>query len=88
MSSKKSQTTLKEAVMTSRNNNPNRLQGLSTLAALLAAALAGCSGSDGDDTVTVNGDVAIAYAKRVNSLGMNPTDGAPFAAGGDLMIRE
>jgi hypothetical protein len=32
--------------------------------------------------------VAIAYAKRVNSLSMNPTDGAPFAAGGDLIIRE
>ena len=62
---------------------------LSTLAALLAAALAGCSGSgDSEDTVAVNGDVAIAYAKRVNTLGMNPTDGAPFAAGGDLIIRE
>lgn len=56
---------------------------------LLAAVLAGCSGSsDSDNTVAVNGDVAIAYAKRVNTLGMNPTDGAPFAAGGDLIIRE
>jgi Tol biopolymer transport system component len=60
---------------------------LCTLAALLL--LAGCSGSgDSDDTVAVNGDVAIAYAKRVNTLSMNPTDGAPFAAGGDLIIRE
>jgi len=60
---------------------------LCTLAALLL--LAGCSGSgDSEDTVAVNGDVAIAYAKRVNSLSMNPTDGAPFAAGGDLIIRE
>ncbi|MCW5661454.1 MAG: hypothetical protein KIT60_27460 [Burkholderiaceae bacterium] len=58
-----------------------------TLAALLL--LAGCSGSgDSDDTVAVNGDVAIAYAKRVNTLSMNPTDGATFAAGGDLIIRE
>ena len=60
---------------------------LCTLAAMLL--LAGCSGSgDSEDTVAVNGDVAIAYAKRVNSLSMNPTDGAPFAAGGDLIIRE
>jgi len=60
---------------------------LCTLAALLL--LAGCSGSsDSDDTVAVNGDVAITYAKRVNTLSMNPTDGAPFAAGGDLIIRE
>jgi hypothetical protein len=58
-------------------------------AAALAAALAGCgSGSSGDDNVTVNGDVPIAYAKRVNTVGLNPTDGAPFAAGGDLMLRE
>ena len=74
--------------MTSHNFNRPALV-LSTLAALLAAALAGCSGSGGsEDTVAVNGDVAIAYAKRVNTLGMNPTDGAPFAAGGDLIIRE
>jgi hypothetical protein len=60
---------------------------LCTLAALLL--LAGCSGSgSSDDTVSVNGDVAIVYAKRVNTLSMNPTDGAPFAAGGDLIIRE
>ena len=51
---------------------------LCTLAAMLL--LAGCSGSgDSEDTVAVNGDVAIAYAKRVNTLSMNPTDGAPFA---------
>ena len=58
---------------------------------ILAAALilAGCSGSsDSENTVAVNGDVSIAYAKRVNTLGMNPTDAAPFAAGGDLIIRE
>lgn len=64
-----------------------RIQALCTAAAL--ALLAGCSGSgDSADTVAVNGDVAIAYAKRVNTLGMNPTDGTPFAAGGDLIIRE
>ena len=75
--------------MTSRNNKHTRAQTPSILAALLAATLVGCSGSgDSEDTVAVNGDVAIAYAKRVNTLGMNPTDGAPFAAGGDLIIRE
>jgi hypothetical protein len=30
----------------------------------------------------------VAYVMRVNTLGMNPTNGAPSAAGGDLMIRE
>ena len=58
----------------------------------LAAALTvvGCgSGSNGtDNTVTVNGDVPLAYAKRLNSVGLNPTDGAPTAPGGDLIIRE
>ncbi|HVO07230.1 MAG TPA: hypothetical protein VMT83_10630 [Burkholderiaceae bacterium] len=72
--------------MTTRNFNRSQM-ALGALAALLA--LAGCSGSgDSEDTVAVNGDVAIAYAKRVNTLGMNPTDGTPFAAGGDLIIRE
>ena len=57
--------------------------------AALAALLAGCgSGSGGSDTVTVNGDVAIAYAKRANTLNMNPTDGTPTAPGGDLIVRE
>ncbi|MEP7302830.1 MAG: hypothetical protein ABI699_15050, partial [Caldimonas sp.] len=59
-----------------------------TLAALLA--LAGCSGSStsASNTLTVAGDVPIAYAKRVNTIGLNPTNGAPTAPGGDLMIRE
>ncbi|HEX6018452.1 MAG TPA: hypothetical protein VFZ28_10155 [Burkholderiaceae bacterium] len=60
---------------------------LCTLAASLW--LAGCSGSgDSEDTLTVNGDVAITYAKRANTLSQNPTDGTPFAPGGDLIIRE
>ena len=81
-----SQTNFKEAVMTSQIKKTVQ-PALCTLAAMLL--LAGCSGSgDSEDTVAVNGDVAIAYAKRVNSLSMNPTDGAPFAAGGDLIIRE
>ncbi len=61
---------------------------LAGLAALVLVTLAACSGSGGDDTVTVNGDVPIAYAKRATAVGMNPTDGANFAAGGDLMLRE
>jgi hypothetical protein len=61
-----------------------------TLAALAAAALlaAGCGSGSNDNNVTVNGDVAIAYAKRVNTIGLNPTDGSPSAPGGDLIIRE
>jgi hypothetical protein len=55
-------------------------------------ALAACSGSDGGkdskDTVTVQGEVPIAYAKRSTAISMNPTDGTPFGAGGDLMLRE
>ncbi len=55
-------------------------------------ALAACSGSDGGkdgkDTVTVQGEVPIAYAKRSTAINMNPTDGAPFGPGGDLMLRE
>jgi hypothetical protein len=59
--------------------------GLAALALLLAA----CSGSGGgDDTVTVNGDVPIAYTKRATAVGLNPTDAANSVPGGDLMIRE
>jgi hypothetical protein len=54
--------------------------------ALISAC--GSGSSSGSDTVAVNGDVAIAYAKRANTLNMNPTDGAPTAPGGDLMVRE
>ena len=66
-------------------STPFVLAGTAALAALLAA----CSGNSGsEDTVTVNGDVPIAYVKRATSVGLNPTDGANFAAGGDLMLRE
>ena len=57
------------------------------LAAAASVVLAGC-GSGSDDTVTVEGDVPLAYVKRSTALSMNPTDGAPSAAGGDLIIRE
>ena len=67
------------------------LPGLTSL--LVAAgilSLSACGGGSKSDssTVTVQGDVPIAYAKRVNTIGLNPTNGAPSADGGDLMIRE
>lgn len=64
---------------------------LACIAVCAGAVLAGCgsgSSTDSGDTVTVNGDVPVTYVKRSASLSMNPTDGANFAAGGDLMVRE
>jgi hypothetical protein len=71
----------------------NRLLKLGAIAsAALGAALLlpGCgSGSASDETtVTVQGDVPIAYAMRANVISANPTNGAPTAPGGDLMLRE
>ncbi|MBC7664751.1 MAG: hypothetical protein H7276_13355 [Caulobacter sp.] len=62
----------------------------SALVAVGVLSLAACGGGSKSDssTVTVQGDVPIAYAKRVNTIGLNPTNGAPTAPGGDLMIRE
>ena len=56
----------------------------------VAVVATGCgSGSSSESsTLTVNGDVAIAYAQRVNTIGMNPLSAGPTAPGGDLMIRE
>ncbi|MBX3623583.1 MAG: hypothetical protein KF892_01110 [Rhizobacter sp.] len=65
---------------------------LACVAVCASLVLAGCgsgsSSTSSDDTVTVNGDVPVAYVKRSTTLSMNPTDGAPTAAGGDLIIRE
>src|SRR6478735_929079 len=58
---------------------------------MVAGTLAGCgSGTSASDstTVTVAGDVPIAYAQRANTMMINPTNGGPFAPGGDLMIRD
>jgi cytochrome c553 len=68
----------------------NKDQTLQVAAALvILALLAGCSSKTSDNaTVAVAGDVPIAYAKRSTAMGMNPTNGAPFAPGGDLMVRE
>ena len=59
-------------------------------AAALLIVVAGCGNGSASDsaTVTVAGDVPIAYAMRVNTIRANPTNGAPTAPGGDLMIRE
>ena len=66
----------------------NKLHVLS--ASALSLLLCACSGGGTSDsaTVTVAGDVPIAYAMRVNTISMNPTNGGPSAPGGDLMIRE
>ncbi|MBI3899569.1 MAG: hypothetical protein HY308_14925 [Gammaproteobacteria bacterium] len=64
---------------------------------MMVAALAACSdggtGSDsnsdsGDDSVTIQGNVPIAYVRRpVSTLG-NPTDSIITGAGGDLYVRD
>jgi hypothetical protein len=67
-----------------------KMLSLVSLAAALTSllALAGCLQNNGADTVTVNGDVPLAYVKRSTSITMNPTDGTSSADGGDLIIRE
>ncbi|MBW8757782.1 MAG: hypothetical protein JF586_09255 [Burkholderiales bacterium] len=66
------------------------LGGASALAGAGVLSLAACGGGSKTEsnTVTVQGDVPIVYAKRVSTIGLNPTNGAPTAPGGDLMIRE
>jgi hypothetical protein len=56
------------------------------MAVLLAAC--GSETANSDKSVTVQGEVPIAYAKRSTTLNLNPTDGTPSAPGGDLMLRE
>ena len=75
-------------VMTVQARSSLRLAAWMALAT--ATALAGCgSGSNTDpSTVTVQGDVPIAYAMRANTVTLNPLTANPFAPGGDLMIRE
>ena len=58
-------------------------------AAIAAAIAAGCSGgSTSEGVVTVGADVPIVYAMRSTAMTINPTNGSPFAPGGDLMLRE
>ena len=72
------------------NHRPIRTRALACAGALLGIlVLPGCGSGSGDTgTVTVQGDVPIAYVKRATSIMMNPTNGAPSAPGGDLIIRE
>src|SRR5262249_49020305 len=66
-----------------------RVVAVATLGALTTLALlASCGGSGDSKTVTVQGDIPIAYTKRDVNLALNPTNGAPALPGGDLMIRE
>jgi mono/diheme cytochrome c family protein len=67
--------------------NAFALCALATATMLLVSAC-GSGSASSSDTVAVNGDVSIAYAKRANTITMNPTDGTPTAPGGDLMLRE
>jgi hypothetical protein len=63
-----------------------------TLGALAAVggALVACGGSNtsDSDTVTVQGDIPIAWVKRKASLPLNPTNGAPSLPGGALLVKE
>ena len=65
---------------------PARLAPAVGSLALAAWVLGACSGSG--ESVTVNGDVPIAYVKRSTALRINPTDGTNSAPGGDLIVRE
>lgn len=67
-----------------------RITAVAAASVAALVTLAGCSGSDEAkvDELIASGDVPIAYAKRATTLRINPTNGAPFAAGGDLIIRE
>ena len=62
-----------------------KMNALACVAAAATVMLAGCGSGD---TVTVEGDVPVAYVKRSTRLSMNPTDGANFEPGGDLIVRE
>src|SRR3954470_18971917 len=77
-------------ITTTEERSMNNKLWILSASALMAMALAACSGGSTSEssTVTVAGDVPIAYAKRVNTISMNPTNGGPSAPGGDLMIRE
>ena len=70
----------------------NRLGAALAASIAVAAALSGCGGSSNSDSssssVVVTGGVPIAYAKRANTISTNPTNGAPTAPGGDLIVRE
>jgi hypothetical protein len=64
-----------------------RKLALGAIAGVVAAGFAACSGRS-SDSVTVEGNVAVAYVKRpVSALG-NPTDSVVTGQGGDLYMRD
>ncbi|TMH09756.1 MAG: hypothetical protein E6H65_15040, partial [Betaproteobacteria bacterium] len=67
-----------------------KISGFVFAASAVIVGIAGCGSGGGSDsaTVTVQGDVPLAYVKRPNSISMNPTNGAPSGVGGDLLVRE
>src|SRR5258708_20462614 len=66
-----------------------RMRVLACIAAALSIGLVACSGSNTDSsTVTVAGDIPVAYAMRANTVTLNPLTGGAFAPGGDLILRE
>ena len=66
------------------NNKKTLVYGVCIASVL---GLTACGGS-GSDSVTVEGDVPIAYVGRANTVPMNPTDAGEFRSGGNLYIRE
>ena len=73
-----------------RKSVPERRWAGAVAIAAAVAGLLGCSGRERSTSsaVVVAGDVPIAYVKRATAMRMNPTNGAPSAPGGDLIIRE
>ncbi len=71
-------------------HSPGALRHASLAAIAAVLALAGCgNGTEStSSSLIVAGDAPLAYVKRSNAMRINPTDGAPFAPGGDLMVRE
>ena len=71
-----------------RHSNPPSRALLSS-ALVLTVVFGACSNNGSDNaTVTVQGDVPLAYTTRSSSINANPTNGAPTAPGGDLKVRE
>src|ERR1019366_1887367 len=58
-------------------------------AGALGVTLSACNSGSASDSATgsIKGDVPIAYAMRANTIRANPTNGAPTAPGGDLIVR-
>jgi hypothetical protein len=74
-----------------KESHMNKLSNLAawTTVGMLAAVIAGCGSAGSEDSTSGStaGDVPVAYAKRVNTISANPTNGAPTAPGGDLILK-